>query len=597
MTPEPPSGPVGAEDADAPEAADAPRTPGRRRGRVAAWSAGGLLVVAAVAWVALCAWADDRMPRHAAVAGVGLGGLDRDEARDRLSDGLAERLDAPVRLRPGRGDVVEVPADEAGVALDVDASLEAAGAGDGFGPSRVWALLTGGGSADPVVTVDDAGVERTAALLTSRLDTPAREAAIRFADGEAVAVPGREGREVDPEALAPLLERAHLEQEPVRVPVTGARPEVDAAELEQAMVELGRPAMSGPVVLVLDGRELSAPPELFGRGLATEVRDGTLALTVDGRRMIRALEPLLARVGSAPVDARIEVRDGRPRVVPARAGLELDPQELTDGFAAAATREGEQRRLRVEGRRAAPDLTTAEARALGVRTRISTSTTYFPYAEYRNVNIGRAAEIVDGTLLEPGERFSLNEIVGERTAENGFTEGYIVSDGIFRKDLGGGVSQMATTTFDAMFFAGLEDVEHKPHSVYIDRYPEGREATVAWPTVDLRFDNDSPHGVLITASLTPSTPSSQGSVTVSMWSTKRFDVEARTSERYAFTAPSTRYLTDEDCEEATGSSGFSVDVFRDFRAPGSEKVLRTEKFHTDYIPSDAVVCGPEPAGG
>ena len=69
---------------------------------------------------------------------------------------------------------------------------------------------------------------------------------------------------------------------------------------------------------------------------------------------------------------------------------------------------------------------------------------------------------------------------------------------------------MATTTFNAMFFAGLEDVEHKPHSFYIDRYPVGREATVAWGAVDLRFRNDTPYGVLIDARVTPSTPSAPG---------------------------------------------------------------------------------------
>ena len=63
---------------------------------------------------------------------------------------------------------------------------------------------------------------------------------------------------------------------------------------------------------------------------------------------------------------------------------------------------------------------------------------------------------------------------------------------------------MATTTFNAAFFAGLEDVEHKPHSFYIDRYPVGREATVAWPVVDLRFKNDTDHGVLIQTVHTPS---------------------------------------------------------------------------------------------
>ena len=175
---------------------------------------------------------------------------------------------------------------------------------------------------------------------------------------------------------------------------------------------------------------------------------------------------------------------------------------------------------------------------------MSSFTTYFPYAEYRNVNIGRAAELVDGTLLKPGETFSLNDTVGERTEENGFTKGYIINDGILVQDLGGGVSQMATTTFNAMFFAGLEDVEHKPHSFYIDRYPIGREATVAWGAVDLRFRNDTPYGVLIDTSFTDSTPTSSGAVTVTMYSTKWWDITTSTGERYNLTQPKTRRIDD-----------------------------------------------------
>jgi vancomycin resistance protein YoaR len=233
---------------------------------------------------------------------------------------------------------------------------------------------------------------------------------------------------------------------------------------------------------------------------------------------------------------------------------------------------------------------TAEVRALGIRERVSEFTTYYPHADYRNVNIGRAAEIVDGTLLEPGETFSLNRTVGERTAENGFTEGFVISDGILREDLGGGVSQLATTLFNGAFFAGLEDVEHKPHSFYIDRYPVGREATVAWPTVDLRFRNDTDHGVLIETRHTPSTPASQGAITVRMWSTKVWDISARTGDRYAYTSPDTRYLEGEDCVPNTGYSGFQIVVTRVFRRAGEEAVHHTERFHTTYIPSDTVVC-------
>jgi vancomycin resistance protein YoaR len=145
-----------------------------------------------------------------------------------------------------------------------------------------------------------------------------------------------------------------------------------------------------------------------------------------------------------------------------------------------------------------------------------------------------------------------------------------------------------------MFFAGLEDVEHKPHSFYISRYPEGREATVAWGAIDLRFRNDTPYGVLIDAQVTPSTPSSQGVVRVRMWSTKTWEIESATSERYNPTQPDTRRLDTPDCYPNTGYGGFDVDVTRTFRRPGSAAVEKQETFTTTYTPSDTVICEPPP---
>ena len=238
------------------------------------------------------------------------------------------------------------------------------------------------------------------------------------------------------------------------------------------------------------------------------------------------------------------------------------------------------------------DFTTRDARALDIEEKVSEFSTYFPYAEYRNTNLGRAAELVDGTVLKPGETFSMNDIVGERTRENGFTEGFVISDGIFKQDLGGGVSQMATTLFNAMFFAGLEDVEHKPHSFYIDRYPVGREATVVFGSLDLRFRNDTEHGVLVNAEVTPSTPSSQGEVRVRMYSTPVWDIESVTGPRRDLTAPQTRTLSTPDCYPNTGYGGFTIDVTRVFRPVDSGEVARREVFTTVYTPSDTVVCRP-----
>ena len=149
-----------------------------------------------------------------------------------------------------------------------------------------------------------------------------------------------------------------------------------------------------------------------------------------------------------------------------------------------------------------------------------------------------------------------------------------------------------------MFFAGLKDVEHKPHSVYIDRYPEGREATVAWPSVDLKFTNTTPYGVLIKADVVKSTPSAEGAATVSMYSTKRVEdhqhATARAPIREAAAACATsRTRTARSSPAPRGSASMSS---APSRPVGSGKVLRKEKFHTDYIAADTVRCGLLQAG-
>jgi vancomycin resistance protein YoaR len=331
-------------------------------------------------------------------------------------------------------------------------------------------------------------------------------------------------------------------------------------------------------------------PADYAPALGMEAVDGELVPRLDDKALSAVLEGKVA-VGGAPVDATVALVDGRPQVVPAKPGVTYDEEQIAGSFLELVAASGDQRTLAVDAKVARPDFTTKEARALQIKERVSSFTTYYPHAEYRNVNLGRAAEIIDGYVLKPGETFSLNDTVGERTEANGFTEGYVISDGILVSDLGGGVSQMATTLFNGMFFAGLEDVEHKPHSFYIDRYPIGREATVAWGAVDLRFRNDTPYGVLIDTNVTPSTPSSSGVVTVSMYSTKHWDITTSTGERHNITKPAVRRVNTLQCHANEGYGGFDIDVTRYFEPVGANTETREpEVFSTTYTPSDTVIC-------
>ncbi|WP_432477290.1 VanW family protein [Nocardioides sp. GXQ0305] len=568
-------------------------------------SAGGkvvwlmLLVLALLlsgGYAAAYAAAGRDVPRGTTVEGVQIGGRPPAEAVAALEAGLAERTADPVRVEVD-GEVLQVDPAEVGLSVDYEESVAAAGGGRSWHPSRLWDHYTGGDDLDAVVDVDDAALDAYVDRLADQVGTPARDGGVAF-DGTRIDVTQpRTGRALDPDAAADAIVAGYLGDSPARIDLEATPPDVDQSDVRRAVDGFANPAMSGPVTILFEDSRVRLTPSVYARALGTEPRGGVLVPTLDRDRLARLMDRRISS-NAEPVDARFRIVDGTPRIVPSRPGVTYDRTDLAEGFLDLVTRPEARRTQRVKATTDRPEFTTAEAKRLGIRRRVSTFTTYYPHADYRNTNIGRAGELVDGTVLEPGETFSLNDTVGERTRANGFTEGYVISDGILVSDLGGGVSQMATTTFNAAFFAGLEDVEHKPHSFYIDRYPVGREATVAWGSVDLRFRNDTRHGVLVTADVTPSTVSSSGVVTVSMWSTKTWDITARTGDRYNFTQEQTRRVDTRQCHPNDGYGGFDINVWRDFRRPGSSEVVRSEKFHTTYIPSDTVVCThPNPTDG
>ncbi|GAA5145271.1 VanW family protein [Nocardioides marinquilinus] len=547
-----------------------------------------LVVLVAGLYVAGYAVAGDKVPRGTTVAGVDIGGLAPGDARSTLDDALAERERTPVEVRLGDRTSTLDPA-EAGLSFDHAATVAATDAGSSWSPTRLWGWYVGDESVEPVVRVDEERLAEAVAQLQGDVGDEPVDGAVRLQGTRVVVDDPVPGRGIDLDVAREALVDALVGGGTAELAITELEPEIGTDEVEAAVSDLAEPALAAPVRLRFGGSTVRLRPRQYAGALSFEPRDGALELVVDDAAVVELVEGATAGAGE-PVDARIELVDGKPKVIKAKPGISFQPADVVAAFEQVVTAPDGERTADVEGTVEQPEFTTKDARALGVKRRVSTFVTEFPYAEYRNTNIGRAAEIVDGTLLMPGEVFSLNDIVGERTAENGFAIGTIIQNGIFVEDYGGGVSQMATTTFNAAFYAGLKDIEHKPHSVFIDRYPEGREATVAWPTVDLRFQNDTDHGILIGTEFVDSTPSSAGSVRVSMYSTKVWDIDDETSERYAYVSPGTRRLDTPNCVPNTGYSGFQVDVTRIFRRHGEAEVVKRETFHTDYIASDTVIC-------
>jgi len=573
-----------------------PGKPGRGErlgGKVVLLMIAGLVVLGTGGYAAAHQVAGDKVPLGTTVSGVDIGGQTRADAIAELEKTFAARAAEPITVEVG-GRSGDVRPDEIGLAIDYAATVDAAGAGDSWTPGRQWDYFTGGDDVDPVVDVDETLLSQRLAELSEGLGVPPKNGRIEFdaTDGVSVVNPVA-GEAVDPEAAREAITAAFLgHEDSVELTVTDAEPDIDDGDVQEALDGFANPAMSAAVTLVFGKSDVRLQPRQYASALSMVPEEGELVPRVNQRKITRLVKG--ATTSGEPVDARFELVNGEPKVIPAKPGVEFETADVVAVFTELLAAPEGKRTGEVKATVREADFTTKDAKALGIKRKVSEFTTYYPYAEYRNVNIPRAAELIDGTVLKPGETFSLNETVGERTAENGFTIGYTIQGGILKLDYGGGVSQMATTTFNAMFFAGLEDIEHKPHSFFIDRYPEGREATVAWPDLDLSFRNDTEYGVLIHATVTPATVSTQGIVTVQMFSTKVWDIESRTSGRYNYRAPATRHLTSPDCEPNTGWSGFDVDVTRVFRKHGEDEIDHTEKFHTEYTAADTVVCGPPP---
>ncbi|MEJ7741962.1 MAG: VanW family protein [Nocardioidaceae bacterium] len=558
------------------------------------WALGGLLVLLAGLYVAGWYFTDSRVPADTSVADLDIGGMTAEQARDAVTSADLTEGSSDIRLTYG-SKTFDISAAKIGLSVDAEETVANAGAGRSWNPIRIAETLAGrhGSIVEPVLKWDPDALSSAVSDIADKLEKETVEPAVTFTpQGEAQVTEPRVGVEVDEAATVRAVVGAlRSSNRAVAVVADEVEPAVTSEELGPALAEFEATTMQ-PLTIELPGRTRTFPVPKFARAVKLEVRDGELAPLVDSAQLRSGVAQLVEGVDVAPVDARVSLQEGKPVVIPAVPGVKLDVDELADAIASTLTETGDERVVEVGGSTAKAEFTTKEARALGIDEVVSQFVTYFPYAKYRNINQARAAELISGTVLKPDELFSFNDTVGERTRANGFVKGFIISDGVFAEELGGGVSQVVTTTYNAAFFAGLEDVEHKPHSFYIDRYPVGREATVAWPTVDLKFRNDTPHGVLMEAWVEPSTPSSQGEMHVRMWSTKYWDIEAGASDRYSLTSPATRYDPTDTCVATTGYGGFTVDVYRYFRKAGSSEVVEKESDNVVYTPADTVICSP-----
>ena len=209
-------------------------------------------------------------------------------------------------------------------------------------------------------------------------------------------------------------------------------------------------------------------------------------------------DEIAEEVATEPVSATFKSDGTKAWVVPGVLGQALDRDKTAEALKATAL-EASARTVAVALKTTDPDLTTEEAEAMGLKDRLATYTTP-PYAGSRDrqINVRITTEYASDVMLAPGEVYNFDKQIGPRTAARGYKLAPgIVGPGKLEDVFGGGICHVSTTLFNAVFFAGLEVVERKNHSIYIDHYPKGRDATVSANGPNLRFRNDTSHYIWI----------------------------------------------------------------------------------------------------
>jgi vancomycin resistance protein YoaR len=364
----------------------------------------------------------------------------------------------------------------------------------------------------------------------------------------------------------------------VQLPVEVEEPAVTAGMLAPAL-RRARVALSAPVYLRGETRQWRLPRARVAELLSLP-REGGTRLAIAGAAADAYFRALAERVGTPPVDAGFVASGDRVRVVPARDGTELDVPLTARRLLRAATSPANRTATLVVAR-AAPERSTAEARAMGIDRRMSSYKTYYSGTADRITNLRLGVTLLDGSLVPPGGTFSLNSAIGERTVERGFRPAPVIIGTEFAEEVGGGTSQIATTVFNAAWEAGLQITERNPHSLYISRYQLGRDATVYWPSLDLKFQNDTKSWVLVKGF------AESDGIRVGIYGGEQRRVESSAGTMSVTGSPPVKRVKDPTLPkgrtviEEAGSSPSRTSVTRTVYGANGEEI-RTETWNTSY---------------
>ncbi len=443
------------------------------------------------------------------VSGVQLGGLTPQQAKTALDLQVEEAQKNQITLASGDKKWTVAPQD-VGTKVDAVATVGAAMAASREGNFLVdrfrGFLLYFKDKQIPLQgTVDSAKMDLIIADVAQVVDIPPVNAGLVFDGPKIKVVKGQKGRVIDRGGLASQLTSVllTLHGTELAVPMTVKDPAVQADDYDQALQQAM--TMTGsPVTLTNRSDSWTLTPEqiIAYMDFASTPQNGVSILVpyLSAAKMAPFLDDLATAVKRVPVEASFKGDGRKAWVVAAVAGSELDRDKTVELLNAAAL-DADNRDVRVAMTIVEPNLTTDEAKAMGINVKLAAFQTEWEGTPDRQTNVRITTQYASNVVVAPGEVYDFDKQIGPRTERRGYRLAPgIVAPNQLEDVLGGGICQVSTTLFNAAFFAGLEIVERHNHSIFVDHYPLGRDATVTAGGKNMRFRNDTTHYILIRGS-------------------------------------------------------------------------------------------------
>lgn len=537
-----------------------------------------------------------------AVAGVPVSGLHPKELMARLAPAARAFDRRPLTLTNGERTWTRTP-EAMGITVDLKRTAATA-LSAGRSNSFAWFVQTLNSTDRKlawVAKVDEVKLKASLEELTQLVRVDASDGDFALVGSRVKVTPPNEGVALKAEAARKVLVRAatHPERgDKVALPVSSTAAQIKLSQLEK-LKQQAEGILQRPIDFLFGSQTISVPPEKIAPALkVSAVKSGnvkSLVLSADPTILKNQIIAFSPAVNVQPKDATISLAGDKVVIQPSVDGATVDTTRAATAVVALAT--GERRPIPLPVTTQPAAFSTEAASKLGINERIASFSTTFDARNAPRVgNIDRMAQAFNGKVLKPGETFSLNGATGDRSVANGYQEAGILVDGEVVPGIGGGVCQVATTLFNAVFSAGLQVVERSNHSLFISKYPVGKDAMVNFGVQDLRFRNDTRFGLLLKAGV------SAKELTVSIYSsplgrTVTETVSPQTNPR----VPPVKYVDDPSLAKATetitepGIPGFDVTVTRKVMEGG--KVLHSDTFVSKYKPWKKIIKkGTGPAG-